>query len=116
MSRLPSLGDRGSVIVVLMHDYHGSAVAVVHILAGGIFGVKGTRRQRFRRPLLGSLAGSQQGSFGEPLADRGVGDVSWSKSMCSDRVLPILITYIVQRQQASGVRRGRGGTRAVARR
>ena len=57
---------RESRAQLLMHNYHGSAVAVVHRLVGGIFGVKGTRRQRFRRPLLGSLAGSQLGSFGEP--------------------------------------------------
>ena len=49
-----------------MHEHHGSAVAVVHTLAGGFFGFKGTRRRRFRRPLLGYLAGSQQGRlFGD---------------------------------------------------
>ena len=57
-------GDRGSVTVVLMHDSHGSAVAVLHTLAGGFFGFKGSRRRRFRRPLLVSQRGLKRGRLG----------------------------------------------------
>ena len=58
------LGDRGSVRLVLMHEHHGSAVTVVRRLAGAFFGCKGTRRRRFRRPLLVSLAGPGCAAFG----------------------------------------------------
>ena len=57
-------GDRGSVRVVLMHDYHGSAVAVLHRLAGGFFGFKGSRRRRFRWAASRVSAWSQRGRLG----------------------------------------------------
>ena len=62
--RLAGLGDRGSVRLVLMHEHHGSAVSLLRTLAGGSFGCNGTRRRRFRRPLLGSQRGLKRGRLG----------------------------------------------------
>ena len=86
--------DRGSMTVALYCDRHGAAVVPLHSLAEALAGRSGTCRWASIGTLYASQTGLLQGHSAHRrlIAGMGVGVVSWSKSLFSDRVRPILIT------------------------